>query len=110
MRKPLMLAGAVFVVVAGVAGAQGAKTYTGVVSDSMCKSNHASMKPSSDPNCVVQCVRKHGSKYVLMVGETAYTLSDQQAPERFAARKVRVSGSVDPKTNVLAVTSIEAAQ
>jgi hypothetical protein len=36
--------------------------------------------------------------YVLFDGKNAYTLSDQQTPEKFAAQKVSVVGTLDAKT------------
>jgi len=39
-----------------------------------------------------------------------YTLSDQQTPEEFAARRVRIKGVYYPKTKILKVDSIEAAR
>jgi hypothetical protein len=38
------------------------------------------------------------------------TLSDQATPEQFAARKVRVTGTLYEKTGILKVTRIAAAQ
>ena len=55
------------------------------------------------------CV-KAGSKYALLVGGKVYTLSDQQAPEKFAAQKVKVTGTLDSKGEVIAVDKIEAAK
>jgi hypothetical protein len=37
-------------------------------------------------------------------------LSDQKAPEKFAAQRVRVVGTLDAKTKKIAVTSIAAAK
>ena len=39
-----------------------------------------------------------------------YVLSDQQTPEKFAAKKVKVTGTLYEKTGVLKVDKIEAAQ
>jgi Protein of unknown function (DUF5818) len=43
-------------------------------------------------------------------GTQAYTLSDQQAPEKFAGKKVTVTGTLDPKTSTIQVESITAAK
>ncbi len=83
--------------------------YTGLVTDTMCGKDHAAMKVSPDADCVRECV-KHGSKYALLVGDKIYTLSDQQTPGKFAGRKVKVTGTLYPKTNILAVENIEAAK
>jgi hypothetical protein len=104
----LVLLAAATVVAAG-APAQ-SKTYVGVVSESMCGINHTSMGISPDPKCIVECV-KHGQgvRYILVEEKThaMYTLSDQQTPEQFAARRVRVRGVLYQKTKILKVEQIE---
>ena len=98
----LMLAGAALVAAAP-------QTFTGVITDSMCGKNHAMMKVSPDSKCVTDCV-KAGSKYALLSGDNVYVLSDQQAPAKFAAQKVKVTGTLDAKTKVINVNSIAAAK
>jgi hypothetical protein len=83
----------------------GAETFTGVITDSMCGKNHAGMGVQPDAKCVRECV-KHGSKYALLAGDKVYTLSDQQTPEKYAGEKVKVTGTLHPKTNILAVDKI----
>ncbi len=65
------------------------------------------MKVSPDSKCVVECV-KQGSKYVLFDGKTAYVLSDQKSPEQFAGKKVKITGTLYEKTQILKVDSIKA--
>jgi hypothetical protein len=48
-------------------------------------------------------------KYALLVGKDVYVLSDQQTPEKFAAQKVTVTGTLFEKTKILKVDKIEAA-
>ena len=43
-------------------------------------------------------------------GKDGYTLSDQQTPEKFAAQKVRVTGTRDAKTKTIRVDSMTAAK
>jgi hypothetical protein len=83
------------------------KTLTGVVSDEMCGADHKMMNVTPDSKCVVDCV-KAGSKYVLLSGSNVYVLSDQKTPEKFAGKKVTVTGTVDGKN--LKVDSIAAAK
>ncbi len=49
-------------------------------------------------------------KYALYDGKNVYTLSDQQSPEAFAAQKVKITGRLFEKTNILQVDKIEAAK
>ena len=83
------------------------KTFTGVITDSMCGKDHAMMNVKPDSKCVMECV-KAGSKYALIVGDQVYELSDQKTPEKFAAQKVNVKGTLDGKT--IKVESITAAK
>jgi uncharacterized protein DUF5818 len=88
-------------------GGAATQTFTGVITDSMCGKDHAMMKVTPDPKCVVECV-KHSSKYALLDGKNVYVLSDQKTPEQFAGQKVRVTGTLYEKTKILKVDSISA--
>jgi hypothetical protein len=91
--------------------AGGKQTFTGVITDDMCeKADHKSMNMGPDPKCVTECIKGMGGKYVLYDGKTAYTLSNQKAPEKFAAQKVTVTGTLDAKTKTIQVDSIKAAK
>ena len=73
------------------------QTLTGIVSDDMCAlTGHAAMRMGpTDAECTVACVDVHGAAYVLVSGKDVYTLSDQQRAQKFAGRKVRVTGTVE---------------
>jgi hypothetical protein len=85
------------------------RTFTGVITDSMCLGDHSMMKATNVEQCVRDCVRA-GYKYVLYDGKTAYKLSDQAAPEKFAGKRVVIHGVLYEKTGVIKVESIEAAK
>ncbi len=76
----------------------------GVVTDSLCGQHHSA---GSEAACVRSCVGR-GAKYALYDGTSLYTLSDQRLGERFAARRVDVSGTLDRATKTLRVTAIKA--
>lgn len=83
------------------------KTYTGIVTDTMCGREHASMKMGADPQCVRACVGDGKTyKYALWIGDKMHTLSDQETPAQYAAQKVTVVGVLYPKTNIIKVVSI----
>jgi hypothetical protein len=87
------------------------KTYTGYITDTMCKREHAHMKIAPEAKCVRDCVGDGKTyKYALLVGEHSYLLSDQETPAKFAAQKVVVTGVLYTKTNILKVESIKAAK
>jgi hypothetical protein len=73
------------------------QTLTGIISDDMCaQTGHAAMRMGpTDAECTIACVDAHGATYVLVSGKDVYTLSDQQQPQKFAGRKVRVTGTVE---------------
>jgi hypothetical protein len=84
------------------------QTFTGVITDDMCsKADHKSMNMGPDAKCVTECVKGMGGKYVLYDGKSAYILSDQKAPEKFAGQKVTITGTLDAKTNTIQVDSIK---
>lgn len=90
------------------AGLMSAAEYTGVITDTMCGTKHT-MGISPEAKCVRECIRMDPKKwkYALQVGNKVYVLSDQQTPEKFAAQKVKVTGRLFEKTNVLKADKIE---
>ena len=89
--------------------AQQARTFTGVITDTMCGADHAHMNVQPEQKCVRDCV-KGGYHYALLDGKKVYKLSDQQTPEKFAGQKVKVTGKLFEKTGILAVEKIEPAR
>lgn len=89
-----------------------AESFTGIITDSECaRADHKAMgMGANDAECTKACVEVHGAQYVLYDGKHAYTLSDQKTPERYAARKVTVTGTLDAKTGTIQVSSIEPAK
>ena len=106
MKKAIL--GLVFAAVAASA-AEEVQTYTGIFTETMCGAKHT-MGISPDEKCVRECVRMDPKKwkYALLVGSNPYVLSDQQTPEKFAARKVKVTGALFEKTKILRADKIEA--
>ena len=98
--------------VAAQSAAPDKQTFTGTITDNMCgKAGHSQMRMGpTDAECTLACINAHGATYVLYVGKDVYTLSDQQTPEKFAAQKVRVRGTLDTKTKTIQVDSMTAAK
>ena len=84
------------------------QTFTGVITDTMCGAKHT-MGITPDSKCVRECVKMDpkNTKYALLVGKAVYVLSDQQTPEKFAAQKVTVTGTLFEKTKIIKVDKIE---
>lgn len=95
----------------GAASASDTRTFTGVVSDSMCARDHAAMRIDPEDKCVRECV-SHAKKvrYVLLHDDRSSVLSDQETPAKFAGRTVTVRGVLYEKTGIIRVESIEAAR
>ncbi len=85
------------------------RSFTGVITDSMCIGNHKTMHISPDSKCILECVKASRSvKFVLFDGKTVYQLSDQQTPAKFAGQKVTVTGQASG--NNIQVARIEGAK
>lgn len=89
--------------------AAGAETFTGVITDTMCGAKHQMMKNQPDAACVKMCT-KGSSEYALFDGKNVVKLSDQKSPARFAAQRVRVTGTYNEKSKTIKVASMEADQ
>jgi hypothetical protein len=72
--------------------------------------NSSEVTGPTDAECTIACIRAHDAAYVLSDGKDVYTLSDQQTPERVAAQKVKVTGTLDARTRTIQVDSIAAAR
>lgn len=83
------------------------QTFTGVITDTLCGAKH-NMKGHTDADCVKMCAKASG-QYALFDGRNVYKLSDQKTPAKFAAAKVKVTGTLNSKTNTIKVMSIEPA-
>jgi len=87
--------------------AAGEQTFTGVITDTMCGKSHAMMGSQADDQCVALCTRG-SSRFALYDGKTVFKLSDQKTPARFAAKRVKVTGTLNEKTGTIKVTAMEA--
>jgi hypothetical protein len=105
--KPMILA---LLLVAALVPAQSNQRFTGTITDSMCPAgDHSRMRMGpSNTECTIACVHSHGSPYVLYDGKETYALSDQVTPEKFAGKKVAVTGTLNARTKTIQVTSIAA--
>ena len=95
-------------------------TLQGEVADSQCAYNVHSLDHSHDSmtkkgvfgkdakSCTLHCVKTMGGLFVLVVKDQVYRLDDQIQLEQFAGKKVKVSGTLDAKTQTLHVLKIEA--
>ena len=106
--KPLISS---LLIVTALSAAPAKQTFTGTITDDMCgKAGHSQMRMGpTDAECTTACISAHGAAYVLYDGKNVYALSDQRTPEKFAAQRVRVVGTLDAVTRTIQVESIAAA-
>jgi len=104
MRRFLILAATL----AGIAAAADQQTFTGVITDTMCGKAHAMVSSQPDDKCIAMCVKGTSSQYALFDGKSVLKLSDQKAPAKYAAQRVKVTGTLNAKTQTIRVSSIEA--
>ena len=90
--------------------AQEKQTYVGIVTDTMCGRDHKAMNHTGpEDKCVLDCVGDGKTyRFALADSKGVYVLSDQETPAKFAGKKVKVTGVLYPKTNILKVESIVA--
>ena len=108
MIRPIV----VILALAGMSAGQDGRTFTGVITDTECSTadhSHMRMGPT-DAECVTACIGEHGGSYVLFDGKNVYALSNQKTPEKFAARKVTITGTLDAKRKAIQVDSIRPAK
>ena len=102
MRKPFLI----LTLACSLLAANEPATFTGVITDTLCGRSHGMMKAPSDEACVKMCVKGSG-EFALYDGKNVLKLSDQKLPAKFAAQRVKVTGTYDAKNQRIKVTSIE---
>ena len=92
-----------------LAAANQPQTFTGVITDTMCKKEHTMVAGQPDDKCIAMCVKGTSSQYGLYDGKEVLKLSDQKTPAKFAAQRVKITGTLNEKTKTIKVATIEAA-
>ena len=112
MRQHLIFLLAIAALAAALGASPARQKFTGIITDDNCpKADHSQMQMGpTDAACAMACVSVHGASYLLYDGENAYMLSDQRMAEKFAAKKVKVTGTLDTRTKTIQVDSISAAK
>jgi hypothetical protein len=103
MKRFLILAAAL----AGIVAAADRQTFTGVITDTMCGKSHGMTPGQPDDKCVGMCVKGTSSQYALYDGKSVLKLSDQKTPAKYPAQRVKITGTLDEKTQTIKVSSIE---
>ena len=103
MNRFLILAA----VLAGILAAADQQTFTGIITDTMCGKSHGMVPGQPDDKCVAMCVKGTNSQYALFDGKSVLKLSDQKMPAKYAAQHVKVTGTLNDKTQTIKISSIE---
>jgi hypothetical protein len=102
-----------------MAATEHSQVFRGEIGDSQCALNVHSLNRSHEEmlkkkdvgttaaDCARYCVKYLGGVFVLVVKEKVYKLDDQDLAEKYAGKKVRLTGVLDLRTNTIAVHAIE---
>ena len=111
MIKPMTRFLLLVAVLAATAALHAQQSWTGQISDSMCKAKHEEAAEGqgkmADRDCTLSCVRG-GSKFVLLADGKVLQIANQDNKDltTFAGQMVKVSGEL--KGDTLSVAKIEA--
>jgi len=96
------------------------RAFHGEVSDSQCALNvhsltrsHAemlkikSMGVGDARSCSQYCIQHQGGELVLVAGKTVFHLDNQNQVRQFAGQKAKIMGTLDPKTTIIHVVTVE---
>lgn len=119
MKLFAILCAAATLAMAGAAHAQNTRVFHGEVSDSQCALNvhsltrsHQEMLKSksmggTSNTCAVYCIEHLGGYLVLSSGKDVYRLDRADLVHGFEGQKVKITGTLDTKTNQIHVVKID---
>lgn len=99
--------------------AGGEEVFKGIIADSQCAMNVHSLSQShkemlagksvgtTDADCVWYCITQRGGRFVLQNRGRVYKLDKQDFTKDFAARHVKITGTLDKSTDTIHVHSVE---
>lgn len=122
MRRITVWSAACMLAVVALVYAAGEDTWTfrGEIADSQCALNvhsltrsHQEMLKSksmggTSASCALYCVTYMGGNLVLISRKHVYHLDDQSLAKKFVGQKVKISGTLDSKTDTIHIDKMEA--
>jgi hypothetical protein len=96
----------------------GETTFEGEIADSQCamgvhslNRSHKEMiemghAGSTAQDCARYCVHSRGGRYVLLTKHDVFKLDNQEWAEKYAGQKVKLTGTLDSKTNIIQVETM----
>jgi hypothetical protein len=97
----------------------GETTFEGEIADSQCamgvhslNRSHKEMiemghAGSTAEDCTRYCVHSRGGRYVLLAKHDVFKLDNQEMAEKYAGQKVKLTGTLDSKTDIIQVKTME---
>jgi hypothetical protein len=97
----------------------GETTFEGEIADSQCamgvhsiNRSHREMiemghAGSTAQDCTRYCVHSRGGRYVFLTKHDAFKLDNQEMAEKYAGQRVRLTGTLDSKANIIQVKTME---
>ena len=119
MNRTIVVGLAVVLAFAGIAQSQGTHVFRGEVSDSQCALNvhsltrsHQEMLKSksmggTSNTCAVYCIEHLGGSLVLSASKEVYRLDRPDLVHGFEGQRVKITGTLDSKVNLIHVMKIE---
>ena len=119
MNRTILLCMAGIVAVTSAAVAQSQKVFRGEISDSQCALNvhsltrsHQEMLKSKSMGgtantCSVYCIEHMGGYVVLSAGKDVFRLDRSDLVHGFEGQKVKITGTLDTKLNLIHVLKID---
>jgi hypothetical protein len=98
------------------------RTFRGQIADTQCALNvhsltrsHAEMLKSkatggTEGSCATYCVRYLGGDFVLSSKGEVYRLDHQEKASQFAGKKVKITGTLEPKSKIIHLIEIGSAE
>jgi hypothetical protein len=119
MNRTIVVGLTVVLTFAGVVQGQGTHVFRGEVSDSQCALNvhsltrsHQEMLKSksmggTSNTCAVYCIEHLGGSLVLSASKEVYRLDRPDLVHGFEGQRVKITGTLDSKVNLVHVMKIE---
>ena len=97
----------------------GETTFEGEIADSQCamgvhslNRSHKEMiemghAGSTAEDCTRYCVHSRGGRYVFLTKHDVFKLDNQEIAEKYAGQKVKLTGILDSKTNIIQIKTME---
>lgn len=118
-RSEIVAAGLILLLSSLSFAEEASRTFVGEIGDSQCALNIHSLTRSHKEmlkskamggdaaECANYCTKYLGGSFVLVIKNDVYRLDDQTRAQIFAGKRVKITGTLDSKSNTIHVLGIE---